>query len=408
MKIRDVLLATVAIFFFVGHPLAQNLKTPSLYQNRHAITPEDVLSIRELYDVKLSPNGKQIAFVVSEPNDPKKPREPRPSNIWTVQTDGRELPRPLIPGLKSADTPRWSPDGRTLAFLSDRGEAGAAADGSSQIYLLREGEQRAVRLSSAPGGVEEYQWSPDGKMIAFVAREQATAEEQARLAAGDDALVQPESNLKYSRLWVVSLPDGKAVQVTKQNFEILELAWSPAGDELALIVAPTPRDEDAINHSLVIVNRSTGEVARTLTKNVSPVTGVLRWSPDGRWITFFEFPPTKESNNWLSIAPARGGEVRQSLKDYRGSVLKSEWMKDSKSLLTLSVEGTHEVISTVDIETGAFHKITEVTRSQWGASLSTNGETIAYLAQTPESADDVWVVEKEGQPRRITDFNPQT
>jgi dipeptidyl aminopeptidase/acylaminoacyl peptidase len=386
-----ILIAITAVFFFVADVPAQ----------RHVITPADVLTIRELSDVNLSPNGKQIVFVVNEPNDPNSPREPRVSNIWIVPADGSEPPRLLIPDLKNAGSPRWSPDGRTLAFLSDR-------ENSTQIYLLRDGEKSAVRLTNAPGGVEDYEWSPDGKMIAFVARDQATPEEQARRAAGDDAIVRPERDLKYTRLWVVNLSDGKATQVTKQNFEILEFAWSPAGDELALTVAPTPKDEDSYNLSLVVVSRSTGEVARTLTKNVPPITGLLRWSPDGRWITFYEFPPTKESNNWLSLAPARGGELRPLLKDYKGSVLKVEWAPDSRSLIVLSVEGTSEVISRVDIDTGAFHKITDVIRSQWGASLSTNGETIAYLAQTPESADDIWIIEKNKQPRRITDFNPQT
>ena len=393
MDLKNLLLIIIAVFFAAGAASAQN--------QRHVITPADVLTIRELSDVQLSPNGKQIVFVVNEPNDPKSPREPRASNIWVVMADGRELPRALIPGLKSAGSPRWSPDGRTLAFLSDQGS-------STQIYLLRNGETKPSPLTNVPGGVEDYEWSPDGKMIAFLARDQTTPEEQARRVAGDDAIVRPESNLKYTRLWVVNLSDGKATQVTKQNFEILEFAWSSAGDELALTVAPTPNDEDSYNLSLVVVSRATGEVLRTLTKNVPPITGLLKWSPDGRWITFYEFPPTKESNNWLSLAPASGGEIRPLLKDYKGSILKLEWAPDSKSLIALSVEGTSEVISRIDIDSGAFHKITDVIRSQWGASLSTNGETIAYLAQTPESADDVWVIEKNSQPRRLTDFNPQT
>ena len=390
---RRVLIIAITAVFFVADVSAQN--------QRHVITPADVLTIRELSDVKLSPNGKQIVFVVNEPNDPNSPREPRVSNIWVVPADGSQPPRALIPDFKNAQAPRWSPDGRTLAFLSDR-------ERSTQIYLLRDGEKSSVWLSNAPGSVEDYEWSPDGKMIAFVARDQATPQEQARRVAGDDAIVRPERELKYTRLWVVNLSDGKATQVTKQNFEILEFAWSPAGDELALTTAPTPKDEDSYNLSLVVVSRSTGEVVRTLTKNVAPITGLLRWSTDGRWITFYEFPPTKESNNWLSLAPARGGEIRPLLKDYRGSILKLEWAADSRSFIALSVEGTSEVISRIDIDTGAFTKITEVIRSQWGASLSTNRETIAYLAQTPESADDVWVIEKNRQPRRLTDFNPQT
>jgi dipeptidyl aminopeptidase/acylaminoacyl peptidase len=401
---RNLLLTIVAIFFVLAQPSsAQNPKP-----QQHNITPEDVLSIRELYDVQLSPDSKQIAFVVNEPNDPKKPREQRASNIWVIPTDGSQLPRPLIPGLKTAESPRWSPDGATLAFISDRGDAEAAADTAPQIYLLRAGEKKALRLSNVAGGVEQYEWSPDGKMIAFVARDQSTAEEDARRSIGDDAIVSSAAAFKYSRLWVVNLSDRKATQVTKTDFEILEFAWSPKGDEFALVVASTPRVEDSYNLSLVIIDRATGEVRRTLTKNAVPITGLLRWSPDGQWITFVEFPPTKESNNWLSLARAQGGEIRPFLKNYSGSVLKAEWQSDAKHLIALSVEGTSEVIARIDIETGAVQKITDVVRSQWGASFSANANTIAYLAQTPESADDVWVMEKNGTPRRLTNFNPQT
>jgi dipeptidyl aminopeptidase/acylaminoacyl peptidase len=401
MSLR-LLLAITAVLFCLGD--LSNARA----QTRHIITPEDVLTIRELSDVKLSPDGKQVVFVVNEPNDPGKPRERRASNIWAVPVDAHESPRPLLPGLKSADTPRWSPHGRTLAFLSNPADVSAQGDASTQIYSFRDGEKTPRQLTNVPGGVEDYQWSPDGRMIAFVARDQATDEERAKRSAGDDATVYPEAGLKYARLWVLNVADGKATRVPAQNFEIQEFAWSPDSNELALVVAPTPRNEDSYNLSLVIIKRTSGEVARTLTRNVAPIGGMLRWSPDGEWISFYEFPPTKESNNWLSLARARGGEIRPLLKDYRGSVLKSEWAADSKSLIALSVEGTKEVISRFDIASGTPHKITDVTRSQWGSSLSTNGENIAYLAQTPESADDVYAIEKNQAPKRLTDFNPQT
>jgi dipeptidyl aminopeptidase/acylaminoacyl peptidase len=411
VKTRNLLLTITAIFFLAGELPAQNPTTPTLYairQEKHAITPEDVLSIRELDEVKLSPDGERVAFVVTEPDDPAKPREPRVSNIWVAPAEGGEPPRPLIPGLKNAESPRWSPDGRTLAFLSDRVEAGGAAVDGSQIYLLRDGENRAARLTSAPGGVEQYEWSPDGKMIAFVTHDQPTEEERARRAAGYDAVVQPARDVAYSRLWVTNPSDGKVTQVTKENFEISEMAWSPKGDELALIVAPNSGGGESDSLSLVIVSRSTGEVARTLSKNVSTITGLLRWSPDGRWITFLEIPPTRETNSWLSLAPAQGGAVRPLLKDYRGTVLTHEWAPDSKSLLAQSIEGAGEVISRIDINTGAFQRIADVMQSQWGASFSAVGGAIAYLAQTTESGNDLWVIEGSGRPRRITDFNPQT
>jgi dipeptidyl aminopeptidase/acylaminoacyl peptidase len=381
MRIKSLLAIAAVLFCF-------------LVTHAQTVTPEDILSIRELSDIRLSPDGKQVAFVITEPAVSN--TQPRPSNIWTMPVDGSESPRPLIPGLSNIGSPRWSPDGKTLAFLSDR----------AQIYLLRVGESTAVQLTSVPGRVEDFEWSPDSKMIAFVARDQPTRDEQEKKAAGYDA-VEVDRNLKYSRLWIASVSDHKAVQVTKQDFEIYELAWSPKGDELALVVAPTPKAEDSLNLSLIVVNRSTGEVARTLSKLVN-LTGALRWSPDGRLISFYEGPPTKEYAAWVSVVPAGGGPSRPLLKDYAGSVLRLEWMPDSKHLMAQSVEGTHQVLLTVDVQTGDTRKLTDVVHSQWNAGFSTNGNTTAYFSQSASSPSDIWILKSDAPPRKITGFNPQT
>src|SRR3989442_252452 len=401
---------TLGTFLSAGTGLAQNLVTSSpISKGRDArlITPEAVLSLREPRELQISPDGKQVAFRVREPADPKLPRAPRKTNIWIVPTDGSELPRPLIPNLDKATSPHWSPDGHWLAFLSDRGESGVDDPGATiQVYLVRRDGGKAERLTSVPGGVEDFAWSPDNRMIAFVARDQPTAKEQERQSAGDDT-VEVDRNFKYSKLWVSNLSDRKAVQVTKQDFEINELAWSPKGDEIALVVAKTQKPEDSLLLSLVVVNRSTGEVVRTLSTNVE-LAGGLRWSPDGRWITFYEGPPTKDFSAWVSVIAASGGTVRPLLKDYSGSVIALEWTPDSKGLLAQSIEGTRQALLTIDATTGAVRKLADIIQTIWEFSFSTNGQTIVYTAQTPDSPSDIWVWTKEAQPRKITDFNPQT
>ena len=407
---------TLAAFLFAGTLPAQTPNTStqdSVHRAAHAITPEDILSIRELDDLRLSPDGKRIAFVVREPVDPKFPRLPRSSNIWIMPTDASERPRPMVPDIKNAASPLWSPDGRTLAFLSDRGVGGnSSAAQPDQVHLLRvdggDGGQ-VDRLTSAPGGVEQFAWSPDGKTIAFVARDQATAEEQQREAAGYDA-IEVDRNFKYNRLWVTNLSDRKAVQVTKQDFEINELAWSPKGNELALVIARTPKPEDSFLLSLVVVNRSSGDVARTLSTNAVPISGLLRWSPDSRSITFLE--GVKEFASWVSVVASDGGTaagvVRPLMKEYSGTVYTLDWTSDSKHLLAQSVEGTRQALLTIDSNSGAVRKLADVIQSQWDWSFSTDGQTIVYTAQTPESPSDIWVLTKDGQPRQITNFNPQT
>lgn len=376
---------------------------------KRAITPEDVLTIRELFEVNLSPDGKHVAFTVTEPTDPKKPREPRTSNVWIVSTDGSDTARPVIPGLRNASMPKWSPDGQAFAFLSDEGVPNSGSvDKSTQVYLLRNGENKAVRVTSASAGVDTFEWSRDGRMIGYLSGDLPSAEVQARRSAGFDAAVFPERDVTYERLWITNLADGATTRVPVADIEIKEFAWSPDSREFALVTTPTPLSRDSNRMSLIVVDRASGRVARRLAQYVSPISGVLRWSPDGEWISFFEVPPSREYNNWLSIVPARGGPVRSLQKTYQGSTLKCEWATDSQSFLTLAVEGTHSVIARTDVKSGVMEKITDVKRSQWGSTLSTNGDTHAYLAQTIHSDNDLYVVTKGRPPRRLTEFNPQT
>src|SRR4030081_1010309 len=140
MNRRALISSALSTLLCIGTVLAQNPVTSSPInagRETHLITPEDVLSIREIRDLQISPDGKQVAFKVREPFDPKLPQVPRASNIWIVPTDGSELPHPLIPNLKNATSPHWSPDGRWLAFLSDRGESGVNDPKATiQLYLL--------------------------------------------------------------------------------------------------------------------------------------------------------------------------------------------------------------------------------------------------------------------------------
>src|SRR5215216_1937560 len=392
MTSTDLISTTLAIFLFASTALAQQARP---------ITPEDVLSIRELRELKISPNGKHVAFRVREPADPKLPRVPRTTNIWIVSTDGNEPAHPLIPNLRNANTPRWSPDGRWLAFLSDH------ENSDVQVYVSPSDGGKAERLTSVPGGVEDFAWSSDGSMIAFVARDQPTVKELENQSSGDDA-IEVDRDFKYSKLWVVKLSDRKAVQITTQDFEINEFAWSPRGDEIALVVARTLKPEDSLLFSLVVVNRLTGAVVRTLSTNAAPISGLLRWSRDGALITFLEGPPTKEFASWLAVVPANGGSVRPLTKNYAGTVLAAEWTPDSKRLLAQSIEGTRQALLSIDIATGVESKLADVSQSIWEYSFSTNGHSIVYTAQTTESPSDIWVWTKDTPPRKTTDFNPQT
>src|SRR4051794_634647 len=159
------------------------MKERSMSSPKRPITPEDMANFVHLSDVQMSPDGALVAFVAGDyfkvDSDSAKRR------IWIVPTNTGE-PRPFTGGPRTDDTPRWSPDGRTLAFLSDR-----LQDGRPQIYLIDtspgvSGEAR--QLTDLQGAISELEWSHDGTQLAFLLTDLETAEERRRKQAKDDAI----------------------------------------------------------------------------------------------------------------------------------------------------------------------------------------------------------------------------
>jgi dipeptidyl aminopeptidase/acylaminoacyl peptidase len=370
---------------------------------KRAIRPEDLVDIRGVSDAQISPDGKRVAFVVTEPADPKKPQQARDSNIWIVPADGSEPPRIFAATPKKETQPHWSPDGRYLAFLSDRGQpVGEEKEAKPQLYLMRTDGGEAEQLTSLKGEVLALKWSPDGKMIAFTVRDPKSDGDQKKEKEGFDE-VHVDHDYKYARLWIVSLAERKPDQITKQDFEVNDIAWAPDGSELALRVSATPRKDDVYWHSkLVVVRRLTGETTRTLTETAADISGSLRWSPDGKHITTGLFTPNRISA-WLSLIPAEGGPARQLLKEYRGTVWGIEWTPDSRSLIAQSIEGTQAMLISIDTISGAVAKLAD---SQ-NFTVSADGRTIAYLQQPAESPGDIWVMTIGQAPRRVTDMHTQ-
>jgi dipeptidyl aminopeptidase/acylaminoacyl peptidase len=378
---------------------------------KRPVAPEDLADIRKASDPQISPDGRRVAFVVTEPGDPKKPKEERDSNIWVVPADGGAPPRLFAAGPQSDTSPRWSPDGRFLAFLSNRG--GPAADAGqdeaaakSQIYLLRTDGGEAEPLTSFKGGVERLKWSSDGSLIAFTVKDPPTEEEERRAKDRDDA-VHVDHDYKFARLWVLSMADRKAKQVTRQDLNVNDFSWSPDGRELAASVSATPRLDDVYWHaSLIVVGRQTGEIARRLSERVADFPSARAWSPDGKAIAFMELAPS-DITGWPALAPAAGGAVRRLLADYRGTPWGLEWAGDGRHLIVEGIEGTVTRLVHLDTATGAVTRIADALQPGPAAfSVSADGRTVAYLSQSAVGPDEVWAASVGKPPRRLTTLNP--
>src|SRR5262249_13674663 len=139
--------------------------------------------------------------------------------------------RPLTQGPKGDTCPRWSPDGQSLAFVSERGEIDM---GHAQLYVMPAAGGEARRVCLMPNGAAELAWSPDGGRLAFLALE----------GEGPKAGPKVNEGLRHQRLWTVRPESGTPEPVTPPDLTVWDYAWSPDGAQLAIYYSTGPGETD--------------------------------------------------------------------------------------------------------------------------------------------------------------------
>ncbi len=224
----------------------------ALAQERRAITFVDTVELPTIQDPQLSPDGKQILFVMDKP-DWKANR--RVGHIYRIGTDGAHQTQ-LTFGERGESSPRWSPDGRTIAFTTRRDP-----DTNNQIYLLSVDGGEARRLISHATAPANLTWAPDGKSIYFVAPDAKSADEQEKDRVQDDVYTFEENNFKQRHLWTADL-EGKTKRITEAaEWSVGNYELSGDGRRIAMIRTPSPLLEFT-DRNEVWVTDATGANAR--------------------------------------------------------------------------------------------------------------------------------------------------
>ena len=396
---------------------------------RRPAQPEDILAIKTIADVQISPDGSRVAYVVSEIDAAK---DEYRSGIWVVPVDGGE-PVQFTSGTKRDAAPRWSPDGRQLAFLSNReGE-------QNQLYVIPAEGGEARRLTSLDRGAGPAVWSPDGTTILFSARvfvETPPEDKEERKRWEQRPKVVTRAHYKddgqgytfdtHSHLFTVPA-DGSSEpkQITDGDFNDRAPAWSPDGRRIAF--SRTRNGLMDYNVSDIWVVNVDGGNERRLTENVGRATSPS-WSPDGRTIACYGNDDQTEGFGgspvrvWLVPAeapdtPGQAGEPRNLTKDYDRSVSQLPppavtpgpvWSPDGSSVIASFADAGNVHLRRVATSDGSVTPVVAGERQLTFTSAASAAGRIAFAAVATEIPGDVYSCRWDGSDeRRLTRINEQ-
>ena len=382
-------------------------------QTKRAIAPEDYLSFQFIGDPRLSPDGKAVAYELTTIDQKKNRRE---SSIWTVPIDGSAAPRRLSAEGFSSNGPRWSPDGKTMAILSARNSDSSAGERpKAQIYLVpMVGGGEGMALTKLKNGVESYQWSPDGTRIVVV----SPSGPSDQIAAADrKSDVRHYTHIQYKfndtgwyddkrqHLWVVSVPDGEAKQITDgQDWNDADPQWSPDGTRIAFVSDRTGKLYDDSHNTDVWVIPAEGGMLTKISDHAfedeSP-----RWSPDGKQILFTGKTAYHQFHKLYVADPSGHAPSQLALKDLDMIPTELHWSSTADFLFVAVVKGESQIFRG-DL---AVHKSSSVTsgpRVVHALDVNQSAEKMAYLANDFGHLDDLYVANLDGTgERQLTHLN---
>ncbi len=380
-----VSLSSAVILSFTAGAFAQ--ENPAAARKK-PVTPEAFLEVRSLQDPQFSPDGRRVAFVVT---DPLKSQH-RTRHIWMYDTRTK-VARQFTYSEKSESSPRWSPDGTQLAFLSNRGGE------EQQIYLMRAAGGEAAAVTKGKSSVQRLEWSPDGREIAYLAPDPKTEAEEKKEKEKDDARVVDKDD-KHPRLRILDLTTHAERVLTPATWAVKELVWLPDGQTL-IVRATNHPESDQLTDKIYSVNAKDGKMKELLAPR-GPFNDV-RVSPNGHAISFVgcrEDGPEPHDLMLLQIgAPApsnlTGASLDRQVMDYR-------WLKD-ESLLLDAVDGFRTKFHSytaqgVQIDAGFFGT------NPRQFSVSGDG-TVAFIGETAVELPELWIWKKGEAPEPVTRVN---
>jgi dipeptidyl aminopeptidase/acylaminoacyl peptidase len=369
------------------------------------VDSDDLAKVRDVSDPQLSPDGAWIAYTVSVADTAKDHDD---TDLWLASWDGAQQLR-LTRSPAGEHAPRWSPDGRWIAFLSDRDDPHEA----DQLWLFDRAGGEPERLTSLPGGVSDLAWSPDGRRLALI----VTDPDPDAKVPGDSSTKAPapividrfqfkDDETGWLRglrdhLWLYDVASHAATQLLSGDYDEALPSWSPDGRSIAFVSRRRPEYDRSDNYDLYVVEATAGAEPRQLTTFPGPDgdagwgTRAPAWSPDGSLITYVQGGPLNRiyyAVQKLAVVPAAGGPARVLTTTLDRNVLSPAFSSDGRDILFL-VEGDRTYhLARVPAGGGTVERLVEGDRAVSDFSVSRDGH-IAVAASGAVTPSELFAVE---------------
>jgi len=389
-----VLLFAAATVFAQGRPLNH----------------DDLFAFKRVSSPEISPDGKWIAYVITVYD---KQANSSNSDIWVISSAGGE-PRQLTAGPKGDSNPRWSPDGRHIAFVSTR-------SGSPQIHLIPVSGGEAQKVSHISTGAGGITWAPDGKSLAFTSRvfpdldgdeanrkkmeEQEKSKVKAKIF---DRLLYRHwnewTNDTRSHVFVIPVSGGEARDITPGDYDsppislggAQDYVFSPDSREVCYVKNVDPVVAISTNNDLFTVDLNTGKHTK-ITSNPANDNSPA-YSPDGRYIAYtaMKRPGFESDRRVLTLFDRRTKEYIPLTEECDRSVGQFSWAPNGTRIYFTANDQGQNSIYMVDVNTKKVERLTDKTYNQ-GVSVTPDGRNLVFLRQEINKPVEIFKSDTDGK-----------
>lgn len=373
----------------------------SSVQAADVLTSEHLALMRYVNEVAVSPDGSLIAYTLRVQRNPFVEKD---GSAWLeLHVASREgHSRAFVTGKVKVSKPSFTPDGRYISYLAERGE-----DTVKSIYIIPVDGGESKKITNNCTTIDEYSWAPDSRYIAFVAKDSLPHEVSKLRQKGFDQKVY-EEGWRHDQIWICDTrSEVYAPRPLNSGNTASNIKWSPDGTMIALTLAPTPLiDDDYMARKITVIEPTTGSVITTF-DNPGKL-GRIAWSPDSKHLAMISGADINDpSAGELLAGRVATGELIPVITGFNGHVREIDWL-DNKTILYRSDEGVNTVVGTVSLDgAGRRTLIPGSDTPVEDMALSSNRKTVVVIGSRYDYPWEVFYFEiGKNKLVRLTNSNP--